>query len=352
MNDLELDLGILCNNRCIFCTIPHSHESRPHWLPIEQAKKDLAHFYSKGCRSLGFVGGEPTIYPDLPDCIRFAKSLGYKRIDLCSNGTKFSDHKFVSGLIKAGVTRFTISIHSHIPEIEDSITGVPGNFDRKLDGIRFLVKERKSGRIPDNIFLNPLLFRKTLPHAKKYMSFFSNLDISDIRFNYIWPKARLKNDKDMIPSYTEAMPGILRVILLNESVLKLKLSFGDIPCCMLKLSKKRLSTKLFNYLARKYFAEADNLPTETRTYRAGISPKKVISTELFDYLARKYSAEADDLPAETRTRKAGVSLKKVKKKMFKILGTNCAKCKFYSTCDGIWKSYAAMHGTDEMEPII
>ncbi|MEQ1918524.1 MAG: radical SAM protein, partial [Elusimicrobiota bacterium] len=239
--NLELDVGMACNNRCVFCVSGDAKSAERRWLPLERAKEEIRAFHDGGCRSLGLLGGEPTAYPHILDSVRYARSLGYERVAVCTNGTKLSEPAFTDGLIEAGVTRFTISFHSHTPALEDKLTGLPGNFERKLKGLRHLLTHKAAGRLPDNVSLNPVLNRKTYLHLKEYIEFFRGEGVDDIRFNFIWPQARVEKDREMIPTYREAMKEIVRVVLLNESRWKMGLSFGGIPPCMLRWSGVKLS---------------------------------------------------------------------------------------------------------------
>ena len=315
MRNLELNLGMACNNKCLFCMSGNSRVSEKRWLPLDRAKREVLDFFGKGCRSLGFLGGEPTMYPRLADLVRYAKALGYERIELCSNGTRFSDPAYVDSLIEAGVTRFGVSIHSHEAAMEDALTGLRGNFGRKLKGLRHLRRLRFQGKVPHNVSLNPVLNKRTLPAVEAFIGFFRREGFDDIRFNYIWPQARVEHDKAMIPSYREAMPQLLRVMLLNEDRWRMHLTFGGIPCCMLALGGRRLSKPLFESLAGKYLSECDDLPTEV------------------------------SLRGEDR-----FSWQERKREMLKTHAEGCAKCRFFASCDGVWKSYAALYGTGEMRP--
>ena len=314
--NLELNVGMACNNRCVFCMSGDVASSERRWLPLERAKEELRHFYGKGCRSLGFLGGEPTAYPHLLECIGYARSLGYQRIALCSNGTKFSDPDFVRDVIDAGTTRFTVSIHSHTAEMENALTGLPGNFDRKLKGLRLLREYREKGRLPDNVSLNPVLNKKTLSDLEAYIEFFRGEGFDDIRFNYIWPQSRVRRDRDMIPRYREAMPEILRVILLNERRWKMHLTFGGIPICMLRWGKAKLSPKLAEHLGSRYLSESDDLPTQV----------SLQGRERFNWQDRK-------------------------KNMLKTHRKGCEKCRYAPVCEGVWKTYAELYDLDELVPV-
>lgn len=314
LRNLELNVGTLCNNRCRFCSSGEVPGAR-RWLPLERAREEIRRHYEQGCRALGFLGGEPTVYPHLLDCIRFARSLGYQRVTLCSNGTRLSDAAFVESLLAAGVTRLTLSLHSQQAPVEDRLTGVPGNWERKLRGLRLLLEHRAQGRIPHGVSLNPVLSRRTLDGMEGYIEFFRGLGVADIRFNYIWPISRAEHDRGMVPAYREAMPEILRILMLNEKRFQIHLSLGGVPRCMLRWGGVRLSGRLAAAIARKYLCEAEDLPTEV-----------FANEERFNWQARKHDHYKTRAPA-------------------------CARCLYAPTCDGVWRTYAALYGLEELAAV-
>lgn len=316
---VEVHLGTRCNNFCVFCMSSVDRDQKEDWAPAERVREELRHFYGKGCRAAGFLGGEPSVYPHIVECVAYARELGYERIALCTNGTRLSNPAFCARLVDAGLTRVTLSIHSHRPEIEDRlITGVPGNFARKLAAIGNLVALRRAGRLKDNVSLNPVLCGPTLKDMERYIAYFGDLGLDDVRFNYIWPYGSVRNDRAWVPSLKEAMPEILRVMLLNERRLGRHLSFGGIPRCALSLAG--VSGRLADFLAEKYLDEAVFDPGNDVSMATDAGPKRFVWQE-------------------------------AKKNELKTKGPRCAGCRVRDRCEGVWKTYADLHGTGELSPL-
>lgn len=320
---VEIHLGALCNNKCVFCVSAQARDDKDPWARFEFVKSELEHFRAQGCDAVGFLGGEPTVYPKIVECVAYARRLGYERIALCSNGMRFGDAAFTERLVEAGMTRVTISIHSHRPEVEDGlITLVPGNFARKVAGIRRLVELRARGRLKDNVSLNPVLCRPTMGEMAEYLAFFSGLGIDDVRFNYIWPEGDVGEDPSWIPSFREAMPHVVRLLLLNERTLKLRLSFGGVPKCVLRLPGA--SARLADYLRDKYLDEAvfdpdNDVSILTDGGPLGRVPQRFIWQER-------------------------------KKQELKRRAEGCARCRWRSRCEGVWRTYADLYGLSELAP--
>ncbi|MBI4676595.1 MAG: radical SAM protein [Elusimicrobia bacterium] len=318
---IEIHLGTRCNNRCIFCMSSDRRDMREPWATLERIKAELDHFFKKGCRMVGFLGGEPTVHPDIIESIAYAKSLGFERIAICTDGTRLSDMALCRKLVDAGVTRVTISVHSHLPEVEDAlITRVPGNHAKKVAAIRNLRALRGEGRLPDNVSLNPVLCRRNMRELKEYVLFFGGLGVDDVRFNFIWPHGEVPRDRDWIPSYREAMPHVARMMLLCERSLKAHVTFGAVPKCMLRLAK--VSSKLLEYLGAKYLDEA-----------------------VFDPSNDVSMANLEGRPQDRFV------WQEVKRDVFKTMSPKCRGCRFYAGCDGVWKSYAELYGLGELDPL-
>jgi MoaA/NifB/PqqE/SkfB family radical SAM enzyme len=314
-------LGTRCNSRCIFCMSSVNRDAKEPWASLGRVKEELRHFYAKGCRAAGFLGGEPTAYPHIVDCVAYAKSLGYVKIVICTNGMRLADAAFCRDLVGAGLTRVTVSVHSHKPEVEDRlITRVPDALERKARAVRNLVRLRDQGLLPGNISLNPVLCRPNLCDMEAYIRFFGGLGVDDIRFNYIWPHGEVKADPAWTPAYREAMPEVVRILLANEKRLRKHLSFGGIPKCALLLGG--VSGRLMEYLASKYLDEA------------GFDPANDVS------MATKQGPMRDRFVWQ-----------QVKKDVLKTMGPDCGRCRHQSRCEGVWASYAELYGFGELRPL-
>ncbi len=140
---LDISMGYDCNAWCDYCTITPLMRGRELSTKAIKAELRLGQSASAGGRpytQVRFGGGEPTIRADLPTLIREARLLGYREIEVQSNGLRYANADYVSALEKAGVTSFAISVMSHLPELYESITGVPRSRDLVLAGIAHILR--------------------------------------------------------------------------------------------------------------------------------------------------------------------------------------------------------------------
>jgi pyruvate formate lyase activating enzyme len=102
-----------CNMRCRFC---HNMNIVTDPGPGEFSDEDVLRFLSSRSGILDGVcitGGEPTLYPELPDFIRLIKNLGYK-VKLDTNGT---NPQMLKALIDEGLIDYVaMDIKSSLSE--------------------------------------------------------------------------------------------------------------------------------------------------------------------------------------------------------------------------------------------
>jgi MoaA/NifB/PqqE/SkfB family radical SAM enzyme len=83
-----------------------------------------------------FLGGEPTLHPDLPEAVNKAKSLGYSSITIDTNGYLF--HDILSKVSPNVIDYFSFSLDGATPKTNDMIRG-KGSFDACIQGIKSAV---------------------------------------------------------------------------------------------------------------------------------------------------------------------------------------------------------------------
>jgi len=127
-----------CNLRCIHCYInKEQHGSNSLSLPEIEAWLELFATKSKKT-NLIFLGGEPTLHPDLSLAIKKARSLGYSSITVDTNGYLFND--ILNKIGPDEVDFFSFSLDGATKTTNDMIRG-KGSYDKCIAGIRDAVKK-------------------------------------------------------------------------------------------------------------------------------------------------------------------------------------------------------------------
>lgn len=134
---LWLEVTQKCNLSCDHCYVSsgpdvplHDRMRHEDWLAvIEQAR-------ALGCRSVQFIGGEPLLYPKIDELITHARDLGYAMIEVYSNGTPITARR--AERFAAQQVQVACSVYSDNPLTHDSVTGMPGSFERTMAALRAL----------------------------------------------------------------------------------------------------------------------------------------------------------------------------------------------------------------------
>ncbi len=314
----EVNIGKLCNNSCIFCANGLVSKEENRFTEFEKIREEIQKAYNDGFRSLGFLGGEITIHPDVIRIIEYAKGIGFTRIALCTNGRRLSDLSFAKKIVNAGATRFMISIHSHREETENYLNGRKNAFKEKIQGIKNLIDIDSKRRIEHGISLNTCIHSLNHTELDRFIIFFSDLGIRDFRFNFIRPENKSQYDRKIIPRLSDTKESIRRLINYCEKNDKISIAIGDIPFCLLPdiLIRNR-------ELLKKYIGELRDLDTFVTTFASRTDPDFV---DRFSWRERKSN-------------------------FLKTKSPVCKKCVFDSVCEGLFRNYINLYGIKELRPV-
>lgn len=321
--NVEINVGKACNNKCVFCLDGLPKAEDRSYIAFDTMQAELERFYADGARSVGFLGGEPTTYPKLPHSIAYAKELGYSRIAIATNATRLRLEHYQERLLDAGLTRVTVSSHGHTAALEDKLTRVPGNFEKKQQALKLLVKARDAGRLVDNVSVNIVVNGWNYKVLPKMLKYFFSLGIDDVRANFIRTEGYATEDKSLTPTYKQVVPVLVKTVLLNEFHWKKNFTFGGFPMCVLPLEF------LGNWrLAQRYVGEFRDLDTSCsiRAENTHGLAKVDGGRARFNWQDRKRYDLKHHLDA-------------------------CQGCRFSDVCEGVWGYYLGEHGEREFRAI-
>lgn len=131
---LWLELTNRCNLQCVHCYAESGPFVQDDALSKEQYLRVLHDAATAGCREVQFIGGEPTLNPDLPDLIVAAGTAGFRKIEVFTNLNSLSDQLLDCFTIHS--VNVATSIYGASAEIHDEVTLVPGSFARLVRNIR------------------------------------------------------------------------------------------------------------------------------------------------------------------------------------------------------------------------
>jgi Fe-coproporphyrin III synthase len=127
-----------CNLTCRHCYInPDQHGKGmvplsiiESWLQVFSKKREAVNVI--------FLGGEPTLHPDLSGAIKKARELGFGSVTVDTNGYLFND--ILDRINPDELEYFSFSLDGPDPETNDSIRG-KGTFKKCVSGIRRAVSK-------------------------------------------------------------------------------------------------------------------------------------------------------------------------------------------------------------------
>jgi 7,8-dihydro-6-hydroxymethylpterin dimethyltransferase len=101
---LIVDLTNRCNMMCSPCFMDANASSYVHELNVEQVEtlfRNAASFRPQRQINVLFSGGEPTLSPIFFEALRLAKSMGFHRLHVATNGLRFAESRDFAAQAKA-----------------------------------------------------------------------------------------------------------------------------------------------------------------------------------------------------------------------------------------------------------
>jgi radical SAM protein with 4Fe4S-binding SPASM domain len=135
----EIALTYHCQNRCTFCyaSAPERGREVPEMTTAEVKRVLDAIVDDARVPTVSFTGGEPTLRPDLPALIAYAKGRRL-RTNLITNGRRCGANGYVDRLAAAGLDSAQVSLEAADPAVHNTIVGRPGAWEATVRGIRNL----------------------------------------------------------------------------------------------------------------------------------------------------------------------------------------------------------------------
>lgn len=200
MNKIEMGKGVLiptykCNQRCQCCYAMADILNANNEMNLDEAKKSIDFFESIGIKTYTLLGGEPLIYKNIIEVIKYAMSKNITSW-IVTNGMMLANEAFGEKLVESGVIGGCISLFSLNKQKHENITNTQGSYDKTILALTntinknwpfypmlTLLKDNIDSIIDDSIYLAKMGFKKIyinygIPNVvKKYDS---NLDSDPI----------------------------------------------------------------------------------------------------------------------------------------------------------------------------
>jgi radical SAM protein with 4Fe4S-binding SPASM domain len=137
----SLELTQRCNNRCIHCynnLAAGDKAALENELALDEHCRIIDEIAGFGCLWLLLTGGEILLRKDFLDIYTYARQKGLL-ITLFTNGTLITTD-IADYLAQLPPFSIEITLYGNTAKTYESITGIPGSYDRCLNGIRLLME--------------------------------------------------------------------------------------------------------------------------------------------------------------------------------------------------------------------
>ena len=201
---LIMNITYKCANRCVFCATGDRVSAALAWDKIEAI---LRQHREQGTDQLDIDGGEPTMHPRLVDAIGLARELGYRSINVTTNGRLLRDRTVAERLLNSGITHLLISLHGATAAVHEAATDASGSFADTIAGIDHVMALR-----PAHVEtgLNVTIVRANVDHLMPLTTLAVMKGFSKINFQFTTPFGRAW--EDVVPPLEEAANAVMRVI--------------------------------------------------------------------------------------------------------------------------------------------
>ena len=294
MKKADIKIGFLCNNNCRFCV---QASKRKYGNRSTNEIKKILKKASRDYQIAVFTGGEPTIRKDIFELVSYAKKLGFKIIQIQSNGRMFAYRDFCQKIIKAGANEFALALHGHIPQLHNYLTNSRGSFEQTCLGIKNLKKMNQ------NVIMNTVITKPNYRHLPEVAKLFINLRVDQYQFAFVHALGNaFQNFDSIVPRKSLVQPYLKQGLKLGIKA-GIKVMTEAMPFCFMEGYE--------HYLA-------ENVMPDMKIYDFGLTVE---------------------------------NFEKARRREGKTKGPQCRQCRYSSQCEGSWREYPAKFGWKEFKPI-
>ncbi|MDP1845159.1 MAG: radical SAM protein [Candidatus Moranbacteria bacterium] len=201
----------VCNNNCIFCLDKEAQNGTV--LTQDEIREKFREGRKKKIDQVVLSGGEATIHPEFIEIVKMAKDMGYKHIQVITNGRMFAYRDFLISSIRAGVNEITFSIHGHTEELHDSLTQIKGSFKQALIGL-------KNALVVDGLIVNQdiVINGMNVENLADILKYFINFGVREFDLLQIIPFGRAwENRNKLFYDIEKALPNLKEAFQFSKN---------------------------------------------------------------------------------------------------------------------------------------
>ncbi len=193
-----------CNAACSFCNA----RGQLHDLAEEPDIREhmLAAAARQGGELVSFTGGEPTLEPELAYWIARAKTLGFSRVELQTNGVALADPGLLDSLMEAGLDHILLSLHAGTKTLHDGLLKLPGAFEAVSRAME-LARSHKLA-----VTVNCVILRENLQALGGLLERMHEWQLERLMLSYVSPDAVSEAELNKLPRIQEVAQAMTQAI--------------------------------------------------------------------------------------------------------------------------------------------
>ncbi len=138
-NRVWVRIAAACNEKCLFCLDADAQNGK--LIDDDIIREKIRTGFKVGEYNRIIISGwEASIHPKFPEYIKFAKTIGYDRVQTVTNWNMFAKKEFCDMVVTAGIGEVTFSFHGHRANLHDYLTATPWSFQKALRWLVYLKK--------------------------------------------------------------------------------------------------------------------------------------------------------------------------------------------------------------------
>ncbi len=228
---IEIQLGHMCNNRCVFCVSgQQTAVGGAGVADMAPVLAELARARAQGHAKVTLLGGEPTLQPGFPDVVRRAVALGFEEIVVFTNGVRTAREGFLDEIraIGAGKLTWRISLQGATEASHERTTLKDGSFGRIL---RTLSALHARG---ERVTVNMCVVRSNYASVSAFPALLLPFGVTQLHLDMVRPSDAGQRTEDdlraMIPRYSDMVPALTAMVRgFPEGF---DVNIGNLPYCV------------------------------------------------------------------------------------------------------------------------
>ncbi len=238
-----------CNQACVFCCQEGREWERDPSLDEIRAKLKTAR--EMGVLNVTFMQGESTTRKDFVEVLKCVRDTGFRGFGFATNGTLLSRKEYLKDILDTGVSGIEFSLHSHIEETANKMSGRPFTHRRQWKALRNFASLRTNQAIIFNI----VVCRHNHGHLKELVEaieeIFPDNDFS-LNIKYLLIMGMAERNMDLLVPYEQLD---LTPLLAHLKVKGINVCFDNFMPCMTLGFEHRVIKTIDIVTSHKYLSK-------------------------------------------------------------------------------------------------